>query len=521
MVRGGLKARQPRSGPQPHYLGLAIYAAVFGICVGIFGLGHTLAGLAWFLMIVFFIFFVRHFSFAISAARWVEAELRAADVGLEEFVPTVQVVVACKNEELVVDSLVRALLSLDYPPDRLNVLVVDDASTDTTGAKLDRWSALDPRLRVLHRPTDAGGGKSGALNDALAQVSAEILVIFDADHEPQRNVLYRLVRHFRDPEVECVMGRCIIRNGQESEMASLVFIDFLSGYLVNEYGRQALFELPACGGANCAVRRSTLEALNGWNPETVTEDTDLTIRVVLHGGRVRFDPTAIDFEEAVLSARRFWRQRYRWSRGHQQCAREYAIPAIRSRNLSPAEKAEFLMFLAIYHIPVLSALGIVLIILRLFGLGNVPAVALLPLTLLLFLGTLGELTVALLLGKVERRAAWTVLGFFPAFALSIFTTTRSYFEGMLGRPYSWVKTQRSGTVAAATGEPETEGDASQPDEPLVGLEPAEPVSPISIAGLEMRSGGRGWQAVGTKTFADRSSSPSPEPAPEPAPGAPS
>ena len=60
--------------------------------------------------------------------------------------------------------------------------------------------------------------------------------------------------------------------------ATTVFVDFLSGYLVNEFGRQALFELPAYGGANCAVRMSTLHALGGWNPETVTEDTDLTLR---------------------------------------------------------------------------------------------------------------------------------------------------------------------------------------------------------------------------------------------------
>jgi len=507
-----------RTGPQPHYLALGVYAAIIGISVAIFGLGHTLAFMAWGLMFVFFVFFVRHFSFAIAAARWVEADLRAPDVGLEEYVPTVQVIVAAKNEELVVDSLARALLSLDYPPDRLGVLVVDDASTDATGPKLDRWATFDPRLRVLHRQPGAGGGKSGALNDAFPLVDAEIIVIFDADHEPQRNVLSRLVRHFRDPEVEAVMGRTIIRNGAESELASIVFIDFLSGYLVNEYGRQALFELPAYGGANAAVRRSTLERLGGWNTETVTEDTDLTIRVVLSGGRVRYDPTAVDFEEAVVSARRFWRQRYRWSRGHQQCAREYFIPAVRCRYLSLPEKVEFLMFFAIYHIPVLSALGILLTVLRVFGLGQIPAVILLPLTLLMFLGPLSELTVALLLGKVERRAAWNVLGFLPSYALSIFTTTRAYFDGMLGRPYTWVKTQRSGTVAAMAGAPATGGaDGVEPDEPSTAPRAGEEATPILMTGLEMRSGGRGFAVVGTRTFADRRQSPRPDPESVPQP----
>ena len=310
------------------------------------------------LTIIFLIFFCRHLAFAIAAARWAESDLLAADVELDGFTPSVAVLVGCKNEELVVDGMVRALLSLDYPADKLRIVVVDDGSTDATGAKLDAWAAVDPRLAILHRPDGAGGGKSGALNDALGLVEAEIAVVFDADHEPARNVIRRLVRHFRDPEVGCVMGRCIVRNGEESPLAGIIFIDFLSGYLVNEYGRQALFELPAYGGANCAVRMSTLKELGGWNPHTVTEDTDLTLRVLLSGKRVRFDPTAVDFEEAVVSARRFWNQRYRWARGHQKCMRDYWRPMMTSPHLSLIEKFESAMFLFVYHIPVLCGLGV-------------------------------------------------------------------------------------------------------------------------------------------------------------------
>src|SRR3954451_22990763 len=109
-------------------------------------------------------------------------------------------------------------------------------------------------------------------------------------------------------------------------MTKSVFVDFLSGYLGNEYGRQALFELPAYGGANCAVRMSTLRALGGGNPETVTEDTYLTLRVLMAGQRVREDVSAIYFEEAVVSAQRCWKQRYGWARGHQKFLRDYWWP---------------------------------------------------------------------------------------------------------------------------------------------------------------------------------------------------
>ncbi len=442
MTTGG-RHRPPRT----HFrVALAAHLVVFAGALTLFGVDRTLGWVATVLNVVFLVFFFRHLGFAVSAARWAERDLNAPLVGVESFTPTVAVLVACKDEELVVEGMMSALLSLDYPADRLTVVVVDDASTDGTGAKLDARAAADPRLRVLHRRAGAGGGKSGALNDALALTDSEIAVIFDADHQPEPDVLRRLVRHFRDAKVGAVMGRCVVRNGVESSLASTIFIDYLSGYLVNEYGRQALFELPAYGGANCAVRTSLIRALGGWNPDTVTEDTDLTLRLLLDGYRVRYDPSAVDFEEAVLSSQRFWKQRYRWARGHQKCLRDYWRPILRTPHLSPMEKLETILFLWVYHVPVLCGLGLVLIALHAFGIGDSSAIQMVSLSALLFAGPFCELAVGLVLGRVERRAVWTLVGFIPAFGMSILTATKAYFEGMWGTTYAWVKTARSGAT---------------------------------------------------------------------------
>ena len=379
--------------PDGRRLVLTGYVAALAASIWAFGADPVLGVLSGVLNLVFAVYFFRHLAFAVSAARWAGTDLLAPDVDLDGWTPQVAVLVGCKNEELVVDAMMTALLAMDYPPDRLHVVVVNDGSDDGTGARLDARAAIEPRLHVVHRPPGAGGGKSGALNEALETVDAEILLVFDADHEPEPNALKRLVRHFRDPHVGAVMGRCVIRNGEESSMATTVFVDFLSGYLVNEYGRQALFELPAYGGANCAVRMTTLRALGGWNTETVTEDTDLTLRVLLSGQRVRYDVSAIDYEEAVVTAKRFWTQRYRWARGHQKCFRDYAWPTLRSRHLTRLEKAESLLFLLSYHVPVLSGIGVLFAVLRAIGIGDEPVVGLLPLSMLLFVGPLAELTV--------------------------------------------------------------------------------------------------------------------------------
>ena len=471
MIIGAAPPRRRRvraERPVHHRRSLLTYAVLLAAAAASFGIDATLGVVASVLDVVFLVYFFRHLSFAVSAARWAERDLDAPLVGTESFTPAVAVLVACKDEELVVDGMVAALLALDYPPDALTVVVVDDASTDGTGARLDAWAAANPRLRVLHRAPGAGGGKSGALNDALAMVDADVAVIFDADHQPERTVLRRLVRHFRDPNVGAVMGRCVVRNGVESSLASTIFIDYLSGYLVNEYGRQALYELPAYGGANCAVRVDLIRSLGGWNPHTVTEDTDLTLRVLIGGWRVRYDPSAVDFEEAVLSSRRFWKQRYRWARGHQKCLRDYWVPILRSRRLSLVQKIETLLFLWVYHVPVLCGLGLLLIGLRAFGIGDSSTMGLLPLSALLFAGPFTELAVGLLLGRVERRAAWMLVGFVPAFGMSILTATAAYLDGMWGRAYTWSKTARSGATSALPGIvlPEVVLPAAVPDGPV-------------------------------------------------------
>jgi 1,2-diacylglycerol 3-beta-glucosyltransferase len=398
------------------------------------------------IQVVFLVYFCRHLAFALSATRTAAADLEQPllDTGCA---PSVSVLVACKNEEAVVGQLVESLLALDYPRDQLELVVVDDSSADRTGEILDLLSGREPRLRCIHRAPGLGGGKSGALNDALQIARGEIVVVFDADHRPHSDALRRLVRHFEDPAVSAVQGRCRILNADDSPLARLVAIDYLAGYLVNEYGRQSLFRLPAYGGANCAVRASVLRELGGWNPRSVTEDTDLTLRCALSGRRIRYDVTAVDEEQAVQTLRQFWRQRYRWARGHQQIWREFRGAVWRCPHFSLAERLETTLFLLVFHLPVISGAGLLILGLWICGVVTPldPAYAFVLWTLL-FLGPLAELGAGLLLAGAGRRNALALVYFLPVFLVSIALCSKAWVDGLLGRPYSWVKTQRSSTL---------------------------------------------------------------------------
>ena len=134
--------------PPHHRRRLLLYAVVLVVAFGILGVNHTIWAISVFLDAVFLAYFVRHLAFAISGARWAERDLSAANVGFDSYTPPVAVLVACKNEELVVDGMVSALLGLDYPADALTLVVVDDASDDGTGARLDAWADRIGERRV-------------------------------------------------------------------------------------------------------------------------------------------------------------------------------------------------------------------------------------------------------------------------------------------------------------------------------------------------------------------------------------
>ncbi|MEO7981647.1 MAG: glycosyltransferase [Sporichthyaceae bacterium] len=412
--------------------------------------------------LAFLAFFLRHVAFASASVRWAPKDLYAENEVDLGYRPNVSILVACHNEALVAESLVRGLSALHYSRARLEVILVDDASTDGTGDLLERLTAGQRHMRVLHRLPGSGGGKSGALNEAAEVARGEIIVIFDADHIPRRNVVDRLVRHFQDTRVSAVQGRCVVRNSVQSKLARSIAIDYFSGYLVNEYGRQALFELPAYGGANCAVRASTLRELGGWNADSVTEDTDLTLRVLLHGYRVRYDITAVDTEEGATTLKRFVGQRYRWARGHQQVWRDYRRAVLTSPGLSLAERVETMMFLLVYHVPVLCTITLLMTGLRVAGVGpHVSLFELLPLAALLFAGPFCELAVGLIVGRAPRRSAWSIAWMTPIFFVFMLVCTRAWVDGLLGRSYSWVKTARSSWSALDGGEgPAAEGSVA-------------------------------------------------------------
>jgi cellulose synthase/poly-beta-1,6-N-acetylglucosamine synthase-like glycosyltransferase len=173
------------------------------------------------------------------------------------------------------------------------------------------------------------------------------------------------------------------------------------------------------------------------------------VRLVLAGRQVRYDVTAVDDEEGVVTLRRYWRQRYRWARGHQQVCRDYRHCVIGSDRLTFGQRLESLSFLYSFHVPVAAAVGLLLLPLWLTGTVEpvLPQYTFLLWTVL-FLGPLLELGAGLLLANASRREAFGLIWFLPLLLVSTALCGKAWIDGLLQRRYVWVKTQRAGDVVA-------------------------------------------------------------------------
>ena len=302
-------------------------------------------------------YLVRHYLFSLTALYRQKGQSLYTLHGLS-FRPTVSVLIPAKDEEAVLGRLLHRMTELTYPKDKMDVIVIDDASTDNTGRIADEFAKAYDYIKVVHRSVGIGGkGKPNALNDGRKHAKGEILICFDSDYYPQVDIIEKLTAYFVDPEVGAVQGRITVLNENSTWVSRLVAIERIGGYRVDQLARDNLGLIPQCGGTVCGVRRNLIELLGGWDNESLTEDTDLTFRVYLAGCKVRYVNEAECYEEAVETWRAYWRQRHRWAKGHMQCCFKHFLPLVKSRNLRLREKVDGLLLLNVYFVPIFVGLS--------------------------------------------------------------------------------------------------------------------------------------------------------------------
>lgn len=287
--------------------------------------------------------------------------------------PTCTILIPAHNEEKVIANTIEAMLNLNYPKDRLKVMVINDGSKDSTKEIIESYVAKDDRVVLYDVPKGQGGkGKSRALNLGVKQVKSDIIAIYDADNTPDSMSLHYLVANLiSNKELGAVIGKFRTVNKNRNLLTRFINIETLSFQSMLQAGRWQMHNIATLPGTNFVIWRWLIDELKGWDEEALTEDSELSIRIYELGYKIKFVPYAITYEQEPETWKVWIKQRVRWVRGNNYVIAKFVklIPHFKNKKI----RFDLLYTLALYYIFFVAIIiSDILFVLSLLNLISIP-----------------------------------------------------------------------------------------------------------------------------------------------------
>ncbi len=378
--------------------------------------------------------------------RWIQLEQAEFDLNPPEL-RGVSVMIPARNEELVIRRTLERMIGMDYPADLMEVIVINDGSTDQTAEIVQKSARQDPRIKLVNLPLgETGHGKAYALNAGLKHCSHEIIAIYDADNQPQADSLKILVPHLlKTDSIAAVIGKFRTLNKHKNWLTRFINIETLGFQWILQAGRYHLSGIAILPGTNYVIRKSVIEACGGWDEKAITEDSELSVRIYEEGYQIKFVPLSITYEQEPEKLSVWIRQRTRWVRGNNYVIRKFAADTFRFK--SKFLLMEFIYLFALYYL-FLVAIVLSHVLFILSGLGIValdvpgPYFGVWVSAFVLFIL---EIIVVLSYEDEDSRlnVAYTVLMYFSYCQLWLYVVFKSLILDMTRhRVGVWDKTER-------------------------------------------------------------------------------
>lgn len=370
----------------------------------------------------------------------------------------VTVLLAAFNEEAVIERTIRSVLRSDYPI--LEVLVVDDGSTDRTAGIVRELAEQDSRVRLL---TQTNAGKSAALNTGIARLRGEIVVTIDADTLVTPTTVTNLVRRFvhdTEGDLGAVAGVVRVGNRSTNLLTRWQALEYVAQIGIERAAQSLVNGIAIVPGACAAWRRTALLASGGFPAETLAEDADLAMTMHENDWRVEQDDEAYAFTEAPQTLDDLLKQRVRWTFGIMQATWKHRRLLFNTKHLG----------IGFYVLPnyvvsllvplLLLPLTVVMTVLA-FQSGGAAVVALGFAVFVAFQFVQAAIAVTLM-GESRKHLLMVPLYrviFEPLRAYLLYATV---VAAVKGTEVKWNRVTRNGTVDATLDEPLAGADASLP-----------------------------------------------------------
>jgi cellulose synthase/poly-beta-1,6-N-acetylglucosamine synthase-like glycosyltransferase len=396
----------------------------------------------WFMLLYQFILFLLGYLYGFRAEK-LRRQLEAAPLEL----PRISIMVPAHNEALVITDTLNSLLQLDYPRDRIEVLVVNDGSTDNTAAQVEAVAAMDHRVRLYNVPPEfAARGKSAALNRGLEFCHHDVIAIFDADNVPEQDSVLHLARQLAaNPNLGAVIGKFRCVNRKKNLLTRFINLESLAFQWIVQAGRWRLLRVATLPGTNYLIRRSVLEEVGGWDEQALTEDAEMSIRIYQAGYLIKFVPYAVTWEQEPETLRVWFKQRTRWARGNNYVLEKYLTSVFRIK--PRVIGVELFYSMAVYYIFFVAILlSDLLFVASWLGLTSIQVPG--PYSEVWFFAyVLFILEIIIALSREKEDSLLNILlialSYFTYCQLWILVVLKGAFDDfVLKREHVWVKTQR-------------------------------------------------------------------------------
>lgn len=245
-------------------------------------------------------------------------KLSTTDLGT----PSVTIQLPIYNEKYVAKRLVDSVCNLDYPKEKMRIMVLDDSDDDTVELlknTVDDYKKQGFDIEHVRRGTRKGY-KAGALKHAMQTTDTDLVAIFDADFIPPEWFLKRAIPHFSKPNIgliQCRWGH-VNENYSAITQAQALSLDF--HFLIEQKAKSNSHLFMNFNGTAGIWKRSCIEDAGGWHSATLVEDLDLSYRAQMKGWKCVFLPDVVVDAELPVQMNAAKRQQFRWAKGSIQCA---------------------------------------------------------------------------------------------------------------------------------------------------------------------------------------------------------
>ena len=233
--------------------------------------------------------------------------------------PFVSILIPAYNEEDSIAGTIDHVLNLDYPKEKLEIIVINDGSKDRTKDVILRYVKSNENVRLLDKPNS---GKADSLNKGIKMSKGELIAVVDSDSFPSKDSLRKLVGLFDDPQMGAVTSFVSVRNSKETVLTKIQEIE----YLFMGWTRKILDFVDSVyvtNGPLSIYRRKYVDKVGGFDPKSITEDIDITWNMLSHDYKTGM---CLDARVSTVAPSKFkdwFRQRTRWGMGGLQAISKY------------------------------------------------------------------------------------------------------------------------------------------------------------------------------------------------------